>query len=64
MMATQRHAYRCRTEVFSCSLLHAAKRVTRGNRCVFLRFLYDEAGEAIREKNNEFLVPAAGQYRA
>jgi peroxiredoxin len=50
--------------VFSCSLLHAAKAVTRGNRYVFLPFLYDEAASAIREKNNAFLDPAIGQYRA
>jgi len=50
--------------VFSCSLLHAANKVTRGERYVFLPFLYDEAASAIREKNNAFLDPAVGQYRA
>jgi peroxiredoxin/predicted 2-oxoglutarate/Fe(II)-dependent dioxygenase YbiX len=50
--------------VFSCSLLHAANRVTRGERYVFLPFLYDEAASAIREQNNRFLDPAVGQYRA
>ena len=50
--------------VFSCSLLHAANKVTRGERYVFLPFLYDEAASAIREQNNQFLDPAVGQYRA
>jgi predicted 2-oxoglutarate/Fe(II)-dependent dioxygenase YbiX/peroxiredoxin len=50
--------------VFSCSLLHQADLVTRGKRYVFLPFLYDEAGAALREKNNAFLDPAIGQYRS
>jgi predicted 2-oxoglutarate/Fe(II)-dependent dioxygenase YbiX len=50
--------------VFSCSLLHAASKVTRGKRYVFLPFLYDEAAAAIREKNNPYLDPAIGEYRA
>jgi len=41
--------------VFSCSLLHAVSPVTRGNRFVFLPFLYDEEASAIREKNLRFL---------
>jgi peroxiredoxin len=50
--------------IFSCSLLHAANKVTRGERFVFLPFLYDEAASVIREQNNQFLDPAVGQYRA
>lgn len=50
--------------VFSCSLLHQADLVTRGKRYVYLPFLYDEAGAALREKNNAFLDPAIGQYRS
>jgi peroxiredoxin/predicted 2-oxoglutarate/Fe(II)-dependent dioxygenase YbiX len=50
--------------VFSCSLLHAANEVTRGDRYVFLPFLYDEAASKIREQNNPFLDPAVGQYKA
>ncbi|MBL4916108.1 2OG-Fe(II) oxygenase [Szabonella alba] len=37
--------------VFSCSLLHAVSRVTRGRRYVFLPFLYDDAAAAIRDRN-------------
>jgi peroxiredoxin len=37
--------------VFCCSLLHEATPVTRGERFVFVPFLYDEAGAAIREAN-------------
>lgn len=37
--------------VFSCSLLHEAKPVTRGKRYVFLPFLYDEAAALQREEN-------------
>jgi peroxiredoxin len=35
--------------VFSCSLLHEAMPVTSGRRYVFLPFLYDEEGAAVRE---------------
>lgn len=37
--------------VFSCSLLHEATPVTRGERFVFVPFLYDEAGARVREAN-------------
>ncbi|MCX7644448.1 MAG: 2OG-Fe(II) oxygenase [Rhodobacteraceae bacterium] len=37
--------------VFSCSLLHAVSRVTRGRRYAFLPFLYDDAAAAIRDAN-------------
>lgn len=37
--------------VFSCSLLHEATPVTGGKRYVFLPFLFDEAGEAVRKSN-------------
>lgn len=50
--------------VFSCSLLHAANPVTRGDRYVFLPFLYDEAASKIREANNQYLDPAIGEYTA
>jgi peroxiredoxin len=43
--------------VFSCSLLHEATTVTRGRRFMFLPFLYDEAGRAIREENVPYLEP-------
>jgi hypothetical protein len=41
-----------------------ASRVTRGKRYAFLPFLYDEAAAAIREKNNRYLDPEIGEYRA
>lgn len=37
--------------VFSCSLLHAVSKVTRGVRYAFLPFLYDEAAARLREQN-------------
>ena len=42
--------------VFSCSLLHEATPVTRGQRYAFLPFFYDEAGEEIRQRNLHKLV--------
>jgi predicted 2-oxoglutarate/Fe(II)-dependent dioxygenase YbiX len=53
-------AYRAPTGgavVFSCSLLHEALPVTRGRRFAFLPFLFDEAGEAVRQENLKFVVP-------
>ena len=41
--------------VFSCSLLHAVSKVTRGRRYAFLPFLYDEAAAKQREENARFL---------
>ncbi len=49
--------------VFSCSLLHTVSPVTRGQRYVFLPFLYDEAAAALREANNPFLDEKVGLYR-
>lgn len=37
--------------VFCCSLQHEVTPVTRGRRYVFLPFVYDEAGQALRERN-------------
>lgn len=45
--------------VFSCSLLHEARPVTRGRRYAFLPFLYDEAAAQLRERNRH-LVDAPG----
>ena len=42
--------------VFSCSLLHEATPVTRGRRYALLPFLYDEAGQAIRDRNKGALM--------
>lgn len=44
--------------VFSCSILHEATPVTRGERFAFLPFLYDEAGAKVREANLKYLDPA------
>lgn len=41
--------------VFSCSLLHAVSKVTRGRRYAFLPFLYDEAAAEIRTANAGFV---------
>ncbi len=41
--------------VFSCSLLHEATAVTKGQRYVYLPFLYDDAAAAIREENQGLL---------
>ena len=41
--------------VFSCSLLHEATPVTRGERYAFLPFLYDEAGAKVRQANMAYL---------
>jgi predicted 2-oxoglutarate/Fe(II)-dependent dioxygenase YbiX len=49
--------------VFSCSLLHAVSRITRGRRYAFLPFLYDEAAVKIREANNAHLGDGVGAYR-
>ncbi|HET7717773.1 MAG TPA: 2OG-Fe(II) oxygenase [Bauldia sp.] len=49
--------------VFSCSLLHAVSRITRGKRYAFLPFLYDDAAAKIREANNKFLGEGVGSYR-
>jgi len=48
--------------VFSCSLLHEARPVTRGRRFAFLPFLYDDAAAAIREENNVYLGDNVGAY--
>ncbi len=42
--------------VFSCSLLHEATPVTKGERYAFLPFFYDEEGAKIREKNLKYLA--------
>ena len=44
--------------VFSCSVLHEATAVTKGERFAFLPFLYDEGAAKIREANLQYLDPA------
>ena len=41
--------------VFNCSLLHEATPVTKGRRYAVLPFLYDQAGETIRQQNLHLL---------
>lgn len=48
--------------VFSCSLLHAVSRVTRGRRYAFLPFLYDEAAAQLREENSRYLAEGLPAY--
>ncbi|MGF1630197.1 MAG: 2OG-Fe(II) oxygenase family protein [Kiloniellaceae bacterium] len=50
--------------VFSCSLLHAVSKVTRGRRHAFLPFLYDTDAARIREQNNSYLGDGVGAYRS
>jgi predicted 2-oxoglutarate/Fe(II)-dependent dioxygenase YbiX len=46
--------------VFSCSLLHEVRPITRGTRYCFLPFLFDEEGEKIRLDNIKFVgIPPA-----
>ena len=50
--------------IFSCSLLHAATKVRSGTRYVFLPFLHDDAGEAIRRQNFKHLASGPPVARA
>ncbi|QQS11260.1 MAG: 2OG-Fe(II) oxygenase [Rhodospirillales bacterium] len=46
--------------VFSCSLLHEARPVTRGTRYAYLPFLYTDADAELRERNKAFLDARSG----
>lgn len=62
-----RRTYRAPTGgavVFSCSLLHEARPVTRGRRYAFLPFLYDDEGARIRERNLARVGPELQSYRS
>ncbi|MCY7399318.1 MAG: 2OG-Fe(II) oxygenase [Sphingomonas bacterium] len=48
--------------VFSCSLLHEARPVTRGRRYALLPFFYDDAGARVRERNLAFVDPSLRSY--
>jgi predicted 2-oxoglutarate/Fe(II)-dependent dioxygenase YbiX len=50
--------------VFSCSLLHEARPVTKGKRFAFLPFLYDHEAARIREQNLAFVAPELQRYRS
>lgn len=41
--------------VFSCATLHRATPVAHGQHLMFLPFLYDEAGRAIRDRDVRYL---------
>jgi len=46
--------------VFSCSLLHAVSKVTRGRRYAYLPFLYDKEAAKVREANSQYLETSDG----
>jgi predicted 2-oxoglutarate/Fe(II)-dependent dioxygenase YbiX len=46
---------------FPCAILHAVTRVTRGRRYVFLPFLYDDAGAAMKAATEAQVRQAAAQ---
>lgn len=48
--------------VFSCSLLHQALPVTKGQRFAFLPFLYDDAAAEVRLANNDYLGEGVAAY--
>jgi predicted 2-oxoglutarate/Fe(II)-dependent dioxygenase YbiX len=50
--------------VFSCSLLHAVSKVTRGRRFAFLPFLYDDEAARVREANIKFLEDGKANYKS
>jgi predicted 2-oxoglutarate/Fe(II)-dependent dioxygenase YbiX len=50
--------------VFSCSLLHEATPVTKGERFAFLPFFYDDAAAKIREANLQYVEPELANYKA
>jgi predicted 2-oxoglutarate/Fe(II)-dependent dioxygenase YbiX/peroxiredoxin len=50
--------------IFSCSLLHAARAVTRGTRYALLPFFYDDAGARLREINTAFVTGELKGYRS
>ncbi|MEK7265496.1 MAG: redoxin domain-containing protein [Pseudomonadota bacterium] len=50
--------------VFSCSMLHAVTKVTKGRRYAFLPFLYDDAAARLREQNNANLGDGVAAYQS
>jgi predicted 2-oxoglutarate/Fe(II)-dependent dioxygenase YbiX/peroxiredoxin len=50
--------------VFSCSLLHEATPVKRGQRYAFLPFFYDDAAARLRERNLTHVAPELKAYRS
>lgn len=49
--------------IFSCSLLHAVSKVTRGQRYAFLPFLYNDDSAKLREKNSKYLGEGLKPYQ-
>ncbi|WP_374649764.1 redoxin domain-containing protein [Dongia sp.] len=49
--------------VFSCSLLHEALPIVRGQRFAYLPFLYDEAAAQVRQANNPHLGEGVQVYQ-
>jgi len=50
--------------VFSCSLMHAVSKVTRGRRFAFLPFLYDDEAARLREANARFVEEGKSGYKS
>ena len=48
--------------VFSCSLLHEARPVTKGTRFALLPFLYDDAAAVVRQTNMAFISEAKPEF--
>lgn len=60
-----RHTYRAPSGgavVFSCSLLHEARPVTKGRRYAFLPFFYDDEGARLRQCNLAHVAPELRAY--
>lgn len=49
--------------VFSCSMLHAVTKVTKGRRYAFLPFVYDDAAARLRGQNNARLGDGVSPYQ-
>jgi peroxiredoxin len=49
--------------VFCCSLLHEATPVTKGERFVFVPFLYDDEGARLRQRNLSKVAPGLRESR-
>lgn len=45
--------------VFSCSLMHEVRPVTKGERFVFVPFLYDDAAAKVRDRNLKYVAEEA-----
>lgn len=50
--------------MFSCSLLHAVLKVTRGRRYAFLPFRYYDEAARLRDANAKFLKDGMSGYKS